>query len=179
MSTKEISANQTSFDQLYRDYYTSLLKVVRHKISCQEIAEDVLHDAFIKIWIALPNYDPDKGSIYTWMAKICSHMALDQLNSKSYRKQNITGQLEPEIKNLNRRQCAVLNTDQIDVLLQVRRLQKTYTEPLLLYSTGYTHTEIGNLLDLPLGTVKSRIRAGLIILRKRWAYDALPSRQEV
>lgn len=167
-----MSVNQDSFDRIYRAYYRALLKVVRYKISCPEIAEDVLQDAFIKIWIALPNYNLDKGGIYTWMATICTHEAIDHLKSRSYRKNTMTDQLEPELKNLDGRQVCVIREDEMDVLFQVSLLRKTYAEPIQLYSTGYTHTEIGNMLDIPLGTVKTRIRTGLLILKKVWAYDA-------
>jgi RNA polymerase sigma factor (sigma-70 family) len=157
------------FDKIYQDYYSSLLRVVQQKITSRELAEDVLQDAFIKIWIALPSYDPLKGGIFAWMATICSHMALDQIRSKYTKQKCLTEPLKITTEQSCRLKHFMIDVDQIDLIFQVHKLRKIYEEPLMLFSIGYTHVEIGKMLNIPLGTVKSRIRAGSLILRKIWA----------
>jgi RNA polymerase sigma factor (sigma-70 family) len=163
-----MSITQNCFDNIYRNYYHSLLKVVQYKISNLETAEDVLQEAFIKIWIALPTYQPDKGSIYTWMAKICSHAALDLLKSQDYRRQLFTVPLEPQLIDIDIEYYCIVSTDLMDLRCYLSELREPCEEALLLYINGYTQKEIGQKLDLPLGTVKGRIRSGLMLLRERW-----------
>jgi RNA polymerase sigma-70 factor (ECF subfamily) len=160
--------NTYSFDLIYRDYYNSLLKSVMFKIRNRQTAEDILQEAFIKIWVALPGYDPEKGSIYAWMVTICAHVALDLLRSKAYRTEMITDQLDPQVAHVDMQYRCLINTDSSDLRCCLKELPIPFEEVLLLYSIGYTHREIGVMLHLPLGTVKSRIRAGLLSMRKRW-----------
>lgn len=162
----EILYNRESFHLIYRSYAQSLFNVIRNKIATTELAEDVLQDAFIKIWIGLPNYNPSKGSLYTWMRTICVHAALDQIKSKSYRMYKCMAQLEPGLLETVHHQRVYINMDQSDVRALLQDLAKPFEQLLYLYSTGYTHMEISVMLGLPLGTVKSRIRAGIQILRK-------------
>jgi RNA polymerase sigma-70 factor (ECF subfamily) len=110
-----------------------------------------------------------RGGLYTWMATICSNLALDTMRSKHFRKDVVTDQLESKISQINKVNQVFMNIDRLDVRAHVKKLRSLYHEPLLLYSLGYTNSEIGQRLKIPLGTVKSRIRLGLILLRKVWA----------
>lgn len=75
-------------------------------------------------------------------------------------------QLEPGLLETDHHHRVYINMDQSDLRALLQDLAKPFEQLLYLYSTGYTHTEISVMLGLPLGTVKSRIRAGLQILRK-------------
>lgn len=169
--------NATKFEEIYSAYYRSLLKLIKRKICCTELAEDVLQEAFIKIWNSLPEYDPGKGGLYTWMAAICNNMAIDQMRSIHYRNQFRTSELELMIETVDGQQFFLPNTDLIDVIAHARKLRQSYADILMLsYQAGYSHVEIGGLLNIPLGTVKSRIRIAVGLLRQ--LYSPLPKKKD-
>jgi RNA polymerase sigma factor (sigma-70 family) len=162
--------NAIVFEEVYNAYYRSLLKLVRRFICSHELAEDILQDAFIKIWRSLPNYDAGKAGLYTWMAAICTNMAIDHLRSKNYRKQCKNDELETMIDTIDGQRYVLPSTDYIDVISQLRILRTPYADVMMLfYDAGYTQVEIGRILGLPLGTVKSRIRIAVRDLRTLYA----------
>lgn len=161
--------NTIVFEEIYNAYYRSLLKLIRRLISSHEMAEDVLQDAFVKIWHSLPNYDSGKGGLYAWMATICTNAAIDHLRSKNYRNQCKNLELEVMIASIDGQRYMLPYSDTIDVIRNIMTLKKTYADVLMLcYNAGYTQVEIGGILGLPLGTVKSRIRIGIRNLRMQY-----------
>ena len=159
--------NAILFEKIYKTYYRPLLRLIKRKIFSPDLAEDILQDAFIKIWNSLSDYDPGKGGLYTWMATICCNMAIDHMRSRHYTNRYRTCELELMIETIDCQKSFLLNTDSVDVIKQTMELKQSYTDVMMLfYYKGYTQVEIGGLLNLPLGTVKSRMRVALGLLRK-------------
>jgi RNA polymerase sigma factor (sigma-70 family) len=157
------------FEEIYYAYYQALLKVIGKLIPNDELAEDVLQEAYIKIWRGLPYYDAEKGGIYNWMASICTNVARDLLRSRYFKNHKRTDSLELMKIAVDREQCFTPFADADDVLQLAGMLSKPCALIIRLsYADGYTQTEIGTMLNLPLGTVKSRKRRAIAQLKKNY-----------
>ena len=134
-------------------------------ISDRELANDVLQEVFVKIWRQIETYDATKGRLFTWMMNITRNASIDTLRSKGYQnnQQNreLTDTVYESVGSVS------TNTDKIGLRKLVYTLKPDYKVLVeLAYFQGYTQDEISKLLDIPLGTVKTRLRAALIQLRE-------------
>lgn len=129
-----------------------------------EVANDVLQEVFLNIWRKIESYDAGKGRLFTWMLNIARNASIDMLRSKNF--QN-TRKNQPLSDTVNWSTTAqAQNIDNIGLRKMLGKLkdeQRTLVE--LAYFRGYTHEEIAAMEGIPLGTVKTRIRAALIQLR--------------
>jgi RNA polymerase sigma-70 factor (ECF subfamily) len=158
--------NEYSFGYLYDNYSGALLGVIGAIVSEQETARDVLQEVFVNIWRKIESYDPAKGRLFTWMMNVARNAAIDKIRSRGYQdslKNNpISGNVETNI-------AATSSLPKVDDVGLKKVLTKLKEEHRLLidmsYFQGYTHDEISKMLDIPLGTVKTRIRSALTHLR--------------
>lgn len=134
----------------------------------QEVAQDVLQEAFVKIWNNLGAYDSTKGTIFTWMLNISRNTAIDALRS---RKAKATTAISDEVAHaLENTQAPAFNTNTIGLRDLVEKLRPEQREAIeAVYFSGLTHEEAAEHLNLPLGTLKTRIRAGLTELKRIFA----------
>ena len=140
-----------------------LLGVARRLVKDTALAEDVVHDAFIRIWTRAATFDPARGSGRGWMFSITRHLALDFLRSQ-----------ERDVELDERSEPVLTTTGELDGLLHGARLNQCLDqlEPLRraclvhAYVDGYSHAEIAHKLDSPLGTVKAWVKRSLAALRE-------------
>ena len=154
-------------DYLYEKYSRALFGVICRIISDKDIAEEVFHDAFIKIIRKIDSYDESKGRLYTWMANICRNSAIDKLRSKEISQSGKTNTIDDFVYGLESQSGTMEQVEGIGVrelMDQLNEDQKFIIE--YIYFQGYTHSEISEEFDIPLGTVKSRVRAALQVLKK-------------
>jgi RNA polymerase sigma factor (sigma-70 family) len=156
--------NEQGFAYLYDNYSGALFGIVNGIITDKEIANDVLQNVFVNIWRKIDSYDASKGRLFTWMLNIARNASIDEIRSKGFRDSQKNQPLEDNVD--------VASTSvgpNIDDVGLRKVLSKLKGELRLLvdmsYFQGYTHEEISNALDIPLGTVKTRIRSALIQLR--------------
>ncbi len=148
--------------ELYDQYAAALYGVVLRIVHSEAIAEDVLQEAFVKIWRHGCNYDPSKGSVFTWMLNIARRKAIDQTRSAAFRHGGRTKGIDEQVCSLSYQP----KTEQIGLNKMVESLDEKYRTIIdLVYFQGFTHVEVKDYLDIPLGTVKSRLRIGLRELR--------------
>lgn len=153
-----------AFGYLYDHYAGALFNVIRQIVGDAEVCNDVLQETFVNIWRRIDTYDATKGRLFTWMLNIARNAAIDKTRSKlfqqSQRQQPLgdgEGGLQPSVKpglddyGLKR------------VLLKLKEEHRLLID--LSYYQGYTHEQIAKALDIPLGTVKTRIRSALTQLR--------------
>lgn len=143
--------------------YGVILKVVFN----EETANDVLQEAFVKIWNNIDKYDASKGRIYTWMLNIARNAAIDKLRSKGeIMKSKI--QTGDEIVNDSQGGKGIeQKTDTIGLRKMVANLKPEYQTIVdMAYFKGFTLDEISKTLDIPLGTVKTRMRSAMQQLRE-------------
>lgn len=159
-----INKDRKAYDYLYDNYSSKLYGIALHITQKQDIAEDVLQETFIKVYKHIDKYDESRGTFFTWMLNICRNGAIDKIRyGKESRKIQFDSLLvdiatdeNPEVKRANSELWEVLD-----------KLEDDHKEILKLsYYYGYAHGEISEKLNLPLGTVKSKIRIALRELRK-------------
>lgn len=154
---------------LYDMYSGTLYGVITRIVKNKEMAEDILQESFIKIWESFDKYDTSKGRFYTWMNCIARNMAKDALRSRQYHEYLNTGPIDDHIIKIDRDNQVSFNTDTVGLALWLRQLKKVQQDILeLIYFKGYTQTEVACQLNIPLGTVKSRCRKGIDILKKTY-----------
>lgn len=154
-----------AFSLLYDNYSSALYGIINTIVKDDEVAQDILQDVFVKIWKSVASYKREKGTLFTWMLNIARNTSIDNLRSKNkkYEIRNIENDVYVVDKNHN----TTLNTDTLGVKQAVAKLKFEHKEMIdLVYFGGYTQDEIAKEMDMPLGTVKTRIRAALIELRK-------------
>jgi len=156
-----------SIETLYDNYAGSLYGVILKITPDQTLAQDILQETFVKIWRNIDSYNPDQSRLFTWMMRIARNTAINKVQSKAQRKSAIT---EGDI-HLRTIATKSNNDDHIDIDRLLNNLDTKYKSVLeLVYLQGLTHKEASDQLDLPLGTVKSRIKIGLRHLRSVYNY---------
>ena len=157
--------DQRAFSYLYDNYSGALYGIVLQILENTELASDVLQEVFINIWRRIETYDPAKGRLYTWMLNIARNASIDQLRSKNYQNSQKNQSIPENVDGLvgSSTQMSVDSIGLKKMLEKLKMEQRVLIE--LAYFKGYTHEEIAEMEDIPLGTVKTRIRNALIQLR--------------
>jgi RNA polymerase sigma-70 factor (ECF subfamily) len=159
------SRDSSAVAVLYDMYSPTLYGVVLQIVKVEEVAEDVLQEAFVKIWKSFDSYDEGKGRLFTWMINICRNLAIDKVRSKAYRVSNSN-----EALSLNGQAGFVteaFNPEHIGVREAVAQLNPEQKQIIdLMYFEGYTQSEIAETFDIPLGTVKTRARSAVRFLSR-------------
>ena len=158
--------NTKAFSYLYDRYSAALYGIINSIIPDKEISNDVLQNVFINIWRKIESYDALKGRLFTWMLNIARNASIDEIRSKGY-KDALKNQPLPENVDVNVPGAATLSevkdTGLRRLLTKLKEEHRTLVD--LSYFQGFTHEEISKALNIPLGTVKTRIRSALIQLR--------------
>jgi len=134
----------------------------------RQAAEDLVQDAFLDVWRAARSYKAERGSVRTWVLSIVHNRGIDQLRSAASRRRiqdrvEATSSLSQSSEAFSE---AWRNSQRFQVREALKNLPAEQLQVLeLAYFSGYTHTEIADLLGLPLGTVKGRMRLGLKKIR--------------
>lgn len=156
---------QAAFSYLYDNYSGALYSVVLSIITDRELANDVLQEVFIKIWRQIELYDTTKGRLFTWMMNITRNASIDMLRSKGFNNSLQNRELTEDVYESVG--SVTTNIDKIGLRKLVNKLKEEYRSLVdLAYFQGLTQDEISKLLNIPLGTVKTRLRAALIQLRE-------------
>ncbi len=158
--------SEKAFSFLYDNYSGALYGIIHAIIKDKESANDVLQDVFVNIWKKIRSYDPAKGRLFTWMLNVARNAAIDKIRSKEYR-DSLKNQPFPENVGINTSGPSVgPNVDDVGLKKVLKKLKEEQRVLIdLYYFQGYTHDEISKKLNIPLGTVKTRIRSALIQLR--------------
>ncbi len=164
--------DQQAFHWLYDQYSPALFGVIRKIVHDDEQARDLLQDSFIKIWNNLDAYDASKGRLFTWLLNVARNTAIDSLRAaKASSRPNPANAIHTDAENVfivdSQHQTDPANIEHIgmkDIVGQLRPERKLLID--LVYFSGYTHEEAAEVLNLPLGTVKTRIRSALQELKQ-------------
>ncbi|WP_310556863.1 sigma-70 family RNA polymerase sigma factor [Flavobacterium sp.] len=156
--------DQKAFAYLYDNYTKALFGIIFSIVADVEESEDVLQKTFIKVWDNFETYNTSKGRLYTWMLNIARNMAIDYKRSKHNK--NKIQNVDQNVYTLNNIRTDEDSMDTIGLRKIVDNLKNEHLILIeLAYYKGYTQEEIGIELNIPLGTVKTRIRKALLILR--------------
>ncbi|NOT90641.1 RNA polymerase sigma factor [Ferruginibacter sp.] len=161
------SRNQQAFSYLYDNYAAALNGVIYRLVEDKELAEDILQEAFVKIWNNFSSYDSTKGRLFTWMLNLTRNLTIDTLRSKGYKKQGKISSDENSVSNLTDNAAVAEKFDALGIRKQLSNLKPEQRSIIdLAYFNGYTQDEISKEMGIPLGTVKTRMRSAILELRK-------------
>ncbi|MFN3588942.1 MAG: RNA polymerase sigma factor [Spirosomataceae bacterium] len=155
-----------AFEYLYDNYSSALYGIIFRVINDEIQTEDVMQEVFLKIWRKINDYDPSRGRLFTWMMNIARNSSIDHLRKdkvtlddidESVSKLDKMAHFQPEIATLDLRELMKKLKPERQILLD------------MVYLQGYTQEEAATKLNIPLGTVKSRIRIALQDLKNYFA----------
>jgi RNA polymerase sigma-70 factor, ECF subfamily len=158
------SGNQDAMAQLYARYSSVVYAVALRVLGDTAAAEDVLQEIFIQLWRNPGAFDSGRGNLAPWLAVITRNRAVDSLRKRRPQTEigETTVSVEPDLAGEADRGRAMEKVRA--VLKQMPAAQRSSLE--MAYFEGYSHSEIAEKTGEPLGTVKTRIRNGLMLLRK-------------
>lgn len=160
------SKDEKAFNYLYDNYSGALYGVIIKVLDKEELANDVLQEVFVKIWRSIDQYDSSKGRLYTWMLNISRNAAIDTLRSKSFQQEQKTTDIDNTVYLNDNRRSSNNNTDAIGLKKSVMNLKQEFRVLIdMAYFQGFTQEEISKALNIPLGTVKTRMRNAILELK--------------
>jgi RNA polymerase sigma-70 factor (ECF subfamily) len=164
--------DRRSFEQLYERFSGVLFSIAYRMLNSQEAAEDVLQDVFVQIWKKAPMFDPNRGRPMTWAVTLTRNKAIDLMRS-AQRRSGLHETVQRETETFSRSKDHSLfdavASDEMwkmvrDAIAKLSKEQRQAIE--LAFFASMTQTEIAEHLNQPLGTVKARIRRGMLALRE-------------
>ena len=163
ISLVEVS-DAEAFALLYDRHSRAAYSLAYRMMGERQAAEDLVQDAFLKIWRGAGSYRSERGSVRTWLLSIVHNRGIDQLRSLGSRRRT-QERIEASVPRFQPSEAFAQswrNSQREQVREALKTLPPEQLKVLeLAYFSGYTHVEIAELLGLPLGTVKGRMRLGL------------------
>ncbi|MBR9921203.1 MAG: sigma-70 family RNA polymerase sigma factor [Bacteroidetes bacterium] len=157
--------NEEGLSLLYQNYSGALLHMIMKIIPEQNLAEELLQDTFVKIWDKIHLFDPTKGRLFTWMAQIARNTSLDKRRLVGYQNRKQTEKLDMLVDSGNS-PAAEMKVADSGLQKVISKLDPDKSRLIdLLYFQGYSQKDAAEKLDIPLGTVKTRIRSAIKELR--------------
>lgn len=157
---------QAAYRYLYHHYSSSLNGIILSIVPDFQVAGDVLQEVFAKIWQQIENYDPVKGKLFTWMLTIARSTAIDTLRSRDWQNSQRNRSLTEDFTLVPDK--SMHSSDQYELRKAVAALKPEHKILVeLSYFQGYKQEEIAKMLQIPVGTVKTRLRAALLQLRQQ------------
>jgi RNA polymerase sigma factor (sigma-70 family) len=151
---------------VYDNYSAIMYGTINNLVGDSHTAGDLMQEVFIKIWENLHRYEANKGRLFTWMVNIARNHTLDFLRSKAFKQARAT-KPEDNIADGELENTANATLERKALVAEIKKLDENQQKVLQLsYFSGCTQEEIAEMLAIPLGTVKSRLRAALNELRK-------------
>lgn len=163
--------DRRAYNYLYDNYAGALYGVIIRIVLHKNYADEVIQDVFVKIWKYVESFNQDKGRLYTWMINIARNASLDYLKSKGVQNEQ-KNQSFPDIVNKKESHIFASNdqaekSDYIGFGSVLEQLKPEWKDLIVMaYYQGYSQQEIADRLEIPLGTVKTRVRSALIHLRE-------------
>ena len=159
--------DQRGFSILYDNYSSALYGVILKIVRTEEIAADVMQDSFVKIWKNIEGYNRTKGTLFTWMLNVARNTAIDKIRSQDYQNSQRNQDLDSTVEIIDNQGSSQFDVDAIGLKKVVENLRPEYRQMIdLLYFQGYTQAEVADEFGIPLGTVKTRVKAAIIQLRQ-------------
>jgi RNA polymerase sigma factor (sigma-70 family) len=161
-----------AMDSLYQRYSRILYSLAYRMVADHQVAEDLLQEAFLAVWRRASTYSPQTGAARSWLISILHHRTIDYL--RRVRRRSTIQEAPLEELELNE---SIAHPDAWDAawqsvksshvraaLMKIPAEQRLVIE--LAYFQGWTHSEIAEETQIPLGTIKARMRLGLLHLKQ-------------
>ncbi|WP_210603715.1 sigma-70 family RNA polymerase sigma factor [Brevibacterium oceani] len=161
--------DRSAFEELFTTHSRILMAVILRIVKSRSLAEEVLQDCFTEVWTRCSGFDPSRGSGRAWLVTLCRRRAIDCVRSvQAQQDRDVADGLRTTVAASDQVEQTVIaraESDRTVSALQV--LPDEQAEPIVMaFYQGMTHTQISENLQVPLGTIKSRIRDGMKKLRE-------------
>ena len=159
--------DEAALARLYDAYRVILFGLLVRILNSREEAEDILQDVFIQVWRRAKDFDEKRGRPFTWLVTLARSRAIDRLRQLGARQRLATGAAQEQTESVSDALSDTIRVAQRETVRQaLAELPEEQRNILLLaYFDGLTQSEIATKLNAPLGTIKTRMRSGMIKLR--------------
>ncbi len=161
------AGDRQALERLYDAYAGMVYGVVLKMIRDEELAQEIVQNVFLRLWKNIDKYDEAKAKISTWIINIARNRIIDEIRSENFKNQQENQSLDYSVNEGELGGSTEMKVNAIGLKSMINKLrseQKLLLE--LVYFGGYTHEEAAKELNIPLGTVKTRIRSSILELRK-------------
>ncbi|TMU50535.1 MULTISPECIES: RNA polymerase sigma factor [Flagellimonas] len=149
---------------LYDNYGDTLFGVAYKVVKDEDLAQDVLQESFVKIWKKADSYDASKAKLFTWLFRITRNTAIDKLRSINNKADK---EVQIDVSDVYNLGVSGIRPEFMDVQENLDKIEDKYRIVLeALFFQGMTQQEASDELEIPLGTIKSRLKIGLRELGK-------------
>ncbi|RJQ75680.1 sigma-70 family RNA polymerase sigma factor [Pseudonocardiaceae bacterium YIM PH 21723] len=166
--SRVVNGDQRAFAELYDRYRRQAYSLARRICVQQDIAEEVVQEAFLYLWREPARFNPDRGSFGTWILMLVHHRSVDAVRKETSVRNRIVAQVEegigPDEPGADVKALTAVMGGEVREALQRLPLEQRQALTLAYYG-GYTQNEVAALIGVPLGTVKSRMFSGMARLR--------------
>jgi RNA polymerase sigma-70 factor (ECF subfamily) len=152
---------------IFENYSVAMKNTIMKVVHDSELADDILQDVLVKIWQKGQSFDSSKGSLYTWLIRVSRNAAIDETRSKEFIRDRKSKSIDNFVFNgeaIDQKRSEEKNNDIWETVNLLPESQRCLVD--LAYFQGYTQREIAKKLNIPLGTIKTRIRKALETLRR-------------
>lgn len=157
------AGNENGLRLLYKNYANTLHGVAFRILNNEMYAEEAIQNTFLKVWNKIDQYDEGKSTLYTWMFNILKNASLDILRTQKFQTERKTISFDYNVHNDKYTDSKEFS---LDVMKLLQGMEDKYAVVLeYLYLKGFTQSELSEELDLPLGTIKTRVKKAIEILR--------------
>ena len=163
-----VGGDQAAFGALYDEISPRVFGLVRRLLVDHAQSEEVTQEVFLEIWQSAARYEPSKGGASTWILTMAHRRAIDRIRaSQSSRDRDVKIGIRDyvsEYDNVAQTVETTIEHERVkEAMTQLTELQRQAVT--LAYYGGYSHSEVAQLVSVPIGTVKTRLRDGMIRLR--------------
>lgn len=164
-----LAQDQQAFHALYNEFGKAVYSLAYRVLHNAQLAEEVTQDTFLKVWQRKAQWDPNKGKLINWLLAIAHFTAIDQLR-KENRQPNLHPETIEEIEYMVPPDPdSAAWQDGMALHMMISRLSEDQAKLIeLAFYQGLSHSEIVKVTQIPLGTVKTRLRRGLQRMRELW-----------
>ena len=156
--------NEKAISLLYDHYGDTLFGVAYKVVRDEELAQDILQESFVKIWRKSDTYDSSKAKLFTWLFRITRNTAIDKLRSSNTKMEK---EIQMDVSDVYNLGVESIRPEFMDVKENLEKIEHKYHVVLdALFFQGMTQQEASDELNIPLGTIKSRLKIGLRELKK-------------
>jgi RNA polymerase sigma-70 factor (ECF subfamily) len=165
-----LNGDERAFSALYDRYSTRVNSLVLRILHDQMMAEETLQETFLKLWNHANQYVPERGSVLIWLLTIARRTALERLRFEAHRPALTDGDEDTSfLESIPELETTSEEARWRSLHLAVQSLPVEQRKVIeMAYYEGMSQSEIAETLNQPLGTVKTRLRAGMIRLRHQW-----------
>jgi len=154
-----------AMDLLYENYADTLYGIALKMVGDEAKAQDILQESFVKIWKRSRQYNASKGRLFTWLLTIVRNQSIDYIRKQDRRGEIQGSSNDVYLKNMDSGDSDLsVNHDIAKVLKELDKEKRELIEHSFIL--GYTHPEIAEKFNIPLGTVKTKIRGAMQNLRE-------------